>query len=113
MSKTNEAMKFDTEKVGVHLLPFDALEGIAKVLDFGAKKYAERNWELGMAWHRPFGALMRHMWEWWKGNDKDPETGLSHLLHAGCCILFLISYEMRGVGTDNRPKTIDERTVTN
>ena len=57
-----------------------------------------------MAWSRPFGALMRHMWAWWKGEKADPETGMSHLWHAACCIMFLISYEERQIGNDDRPE---------
>jgi hypothetical protein len=98
-----EGKKFDTDKLPYDLLPGDAIEEIVKVLQFGAVKYGERNWEKGMRWNRPFAALMRHMWAWWKGEEKDPETGLSHLAHAGCCILFLLSYTLRGVGEDNRP----------
>lgn len=95
--------KDDTEKLPFHLLPPELLEGVASVLDFGAKKYAPRNWEAGMDWSRVFAALQRHMWAWWGGEDKDPETGMSHLYHAGCCIAFLISYEKRGIGNDDRP----------
>lgn len=99
-----EGRKDDTGKEPWHLFPFDAADEIVKVLQFGANKYEERNWERGMDWNRPFGALIRHMWRWWHGEDKDEETGLSHLAHAGCCILFLLAYEKRGVGVDNRPK---------
>lgn len=62
-----------------------------------------RNWERGMAWSRPFAALQRHLTAWWEGERADPETGMSHLWHAGCCIVFLISFELRGIGTDDRP----------
>lgn len=95
--------KDDQGKLPYHLLPSDAVEEILRVLDFGAKKYAPRNWENGMAWSRPFSALMRHMWAWWRGEKADPETGISHLAHAGCCILFLLSYEIRKGGEDDRP----------
>jgi hypothetical protein len=97
-----EGRKDDSDKLPWDLLPGDAVEEIVKVLDFGAKKYAPHNWSKGMAWSRPFAALMRHMWAWWGGQDKDPETGLSHLSHAGCCVLFLLAYEKRKVGTDDR-----------
>jgi len=63
----------------------------------------ERNWERGMAWSRPFSALMRHVWAWWRGQETDPETGYSHLAHAGCCVLFLLAYQLRRVGSDDRP----------
>ena len=97
-------IKHDQDKLPYHLLPSDSVEAILEVLAFGASKYKPRNWELGMDWSRPFAALMRHMWSWWRGEELDPETGLSHLAHAGCCVLFLIAYERRGIGTDNRPK---------
>ena len=95
--------KDDQEKLPYHLLPPELMEGVATVLQFGARKYAPRNWELGMSWSRPFSALMRHMWAWWRGEKADPETGLSHLWHAGCCLAFLIAYEQRQTGTDDRP----------
>lgn len=98
-----EVVKYDTGKLPYHLVPPELLEGMCSVLDFGARKYTPRNWELGMDWSRPFSALMRHMWAWWRGESVDPETGMSHLWHAGCCIAFLIAYEQRGVGTDDRP----------
>lgn len=107
-----EGKKFDEAKLPWHLLPGDAVEEIVKVLDFGAKKYSERNWEQGMSWNRPFAALMRHMWAWWRREEADPETGLSHLAHAGCCILFLLAYEKRTIGKDNRP-TAKQQDVDN
>jgi hypothetical protein len=100
---TSEGRKDDSGKTPWHLMPPDALNQIAQVLEFGANKYGDRNWEKGMHWSRPFSALMRHMWAWWRGESRDPETGLSHLAHAGCCILFLLSYEGRAHGTDDRP----------
>lgn len=98
-----EGRKFDTDKLPWHLLPADAIEEIVKVLQFGATKYGDRNWEAGMSWHRPFAALMRHMWAWWRREEADPETGLSHLAHAGCCLLFLLAYDKRVIGKDDRP----------
>lgn len=100
----SSGVKFDQDKIKLHLLPPDVLEEIGKVLTFGAAKYSERNWENGMSWSRPYGALLRHMFAWWKGEDNDPETGLSHLAHAGCCLFFLLAYSKRNVGTDDRPK---------
>ena len=103
-------IKHDAEKNRLDLLPCDALEEIAKVLTFGATKYGDYNWALGMKWSRPYGALLRHMFAWFKGEENDQETNLSHLAHAGCCILFLLSYGLRKVGMDDRPK--NERSTT-
>lgn len=100
-----EGLKFDTDKPRYDLIPPEIEAAIAKVLTFGAAKYGERNWELGMKWGRPYAALRRHMAAWWSGEDNDPETGLSHLSHAACCLAFLVAYEERGAGTDDRPNT--------
>lgn len=114
-------VKFDTGKDRFELLPGDALWAIARVLTLGAKKYSDRNWEKGMHWSRPFGALMRHMWAWWQGQgptnhhflfgDLDDELKVSHLWCAGCCMVFLISFELRGIGDDDRPRPFGPRTV--
>jgi hypothetical protein len=100
----SEGRKDDGEKVRYDLLPPELLEATAVILTFGANKYADRNWELGMKWSRVFGALMRHLWAWWNPcvPDTDPETGKSHLWHAACCIAFLIAYEQRKIGEDDR-----------
>jgi len=99
-----EGVKFDEGKPPYHLLAPELLEATASVLSSGAEKYGERNWEGGMSWSRPFAALMRHMWAWWRGENTDDETGMSHLWHAACCIMFLIAYEERKIGEDNRPR---------
>lgn len=97
-------VKFDANKVRMDLLPPELLFAVSDILDFGAKKYAARNWEQGMDWGRVYGALQRHLWAWWGGENKDVETDKSHLWHAGCCIAFLIAYEERNLGKDDRPK---------
>lgn len=99
-------MKYDSGKLRYDLVPPEALEEITRVLGFGATKYADRNWENGINYGRVFGACMRHLWAWWRGEDNDSETGISHLAHAGCCIFFLLTYTKRDMGRfDDRVKT--------
>lgn len=102
-------VKFDQDKARYDLIPPEVEEALARVLTYGAAKYSERNWELGMKWGRPYAALRRHMAAWWAGQDLDPETGMSHLWHAACCIAFLVAFEARGTGTDDRPVQPEER----
>lgn len=98
----SEGVKHDQEKNRLELIPPELLFAVGEILTFGAKKYADRNWENGMKWGRVFGALMRHLWSWWKKDNIDAETGKSHLWHAACCIAFLITYEQRKIGEDDR-----------
>lgn len=102
------AKKFDTGKPNFDLLPPEALAEVQRVLEFGAAKYEPHNWRKGMAWRRLLGAVFRHLFAFAAGEDKDPESGLSHLAHASCCILFLLSYTVTGAGTDDRFKQTDE-----
>jgi hypothetical protein len=106
----NGGIKFDNEKAQLHLLSVDAMEEIGKVLTFGAKKYDAHNWRKGFIWSRILSSLLRHIFAWMRGEDKDPETGLSHLAHAGCCIMFLLEFEIRKIGTDDRYKYTQNKT---
>lgn len=96
--------KFDTDKVKLDLLPFDSLEEVAKVFTFGANKYGDRNWELGFNYGRIIASTLRHIFAFCRGEDLDPETGLRHLAHAACNVLFLLTFQLRGTGTDDRSK---------
>ncbi|MDB4439205.1 DUF5664 domain-containing protein [bacterium] len=97
-------VKSDDNKSRYDLLPPEMLEETAQVLAFGAQKYSDNNWVKGASWSRYFSAMMRHMWAWWRGEDNDPETGYSHLAHAACCLGFLMAYQRRGIGKDDRLK---------
>ncbi len=97
-----KAIKHDEEKVRLDLLSPIALNEIAKVLTFGAKKYSDHNWRNGFKWSRLLGATLRHIFAFIGGQDKDPETGLSHLAHAGSCIMFLLEHESTHKDLDDR-----------
>ena len=86
------------------LIPFEAIGDIADVLEYGAQKYDAYNWTNGSSWARLFAATCRHLFAWWRGEDRDPETGLSHLAHAGCNVLFLLEHQRHGWGDDDRFK---------
>lgn len=65
------------------------LMGISDVLGFGAKKYAAHNWANGIKISRNFAAACRHICKYMKGQVNDEESGLNHLFHAGCDIMFI------------------------
>lgn len=83
--------KFDEGKRRWDLLPYNAVEDIVAVLTFGAHKYEDNNWQHVTPFKsRYLAATMRHIVAWIKGEKIDPESGINHLAHAACCILFLI-----------------------
>ena len=89
-----EGVKHDAGKVRWSLIPAGVMDDYLKVLEFGAVKYSEHNWQfVPDAQLRYYDAAMRHMEHWWRGGDVDEESGLSHLAHAMCCITFLMWLE--------------------
>jgi hypothetical protein len=94
-------LRHDAGKTRMELLPFDALEAVARVLTKGAAKYAPRNWERGMSWLKCVGCLMRHLVARMAGQKFDKESGEPHLAHVATNALFLLTYELRGIGEDD------------
>jgi hypothetical protein len=89
-----QGMKFDGGKRDFTLLPWPAVEEIVKVLEFGAAKYSRDNWKrVEGAQYRYTKAAFRHLIAYNNGEINDPESGLPHLAHVGCCILFLLALE--------------------
>lgn len=92
---TTGGRKFDGNKPQYGLLPPKALKETVKVLTLGAIKYEPDNWKIvPEAQSRYFDALMRHLWDWKTGEQLDPETGINHLAHAMCNILFLLERDL-------------------
>lgn len=101
-------IKHDQDKPPMHLLDNEYLEGVAKVLGFGATKYAPHNWRAGLAYSRLISAAYRHLGAINSGQDKDDETGLSHAYHLGCCVMFLASMMNHRPDMDDRYKATNE-----
>ena len=86
------------------LIPVAPLWDLATVYGVGAKKYSERNWERGYRWSLSFAALQRHLFLFWRGEDNDRESGLSHLAHAAFHVFALLEYLHKNKGTDDRAR---------
>lgn len=84
-----EGLKDDGGKPRMELLEPEYLRGTADVLTYGASKYAPNNWRQGIDASRLYGALQRHLNAFWAGEEIDPESGLPHLYHASCELMFL------------------------
>jgi Domain of unknown function (DUF5664) len=106
--KKEPGTKFDAGKPPMELLSTEALVQISRVLEFGKKKYDAHNWRKGMSWSRLIGAALRHLAAFKDGEDLDPETGLSHLAHLGCCTMFLLEFIKTHPEMDDRYKVVDK-----
>lgn len=99
-------VKFDQGKPRMDLLDARAIEQLSLVLTFGAEKYAAHNWRKGLSKSRLLAAALRHLFAYLRGEDSDPESGLSHVAHAMCCCMFLLGLEHR-VDLDDRYREAD------
>ena len=85
------------------LLPLDCIEDVVKILSFGSKKYGDNSWQQVSEFEdRYYAALMRHLVEWRKGNKIDEESGLSHLSHAMCNLVFLCWNDKNKINGENK-----------
>lgn len=101
----------EEDKPRIDLVPTSLITAAATIMTFGASKHGENDWrEKPYAWGAIYSSLQRHLTAWFDGQDNDKETGKSHLWHAACCLSFLIEYEEKGLGDDNRWHKSLERT---
>ena len=89
--------KHDAGKVRWSLLPAGTISMVLQVLEYGAAKYDIDNW-MHVKDHRRryYDAAMRHI-NSWLDEPNDPESGLHHLAHAVCCLLFLMWFDKNEV----------------
>lgn len=92
MSNKLGGLHHDQGKPSLALLSRIALEDTARVMDFGAKKYDAHNWRKGISWTAIMNSALRHLYAFNDGEDMDEESGLSHLAHAMCDVMFLLEY---------------------
>ena len=86
--------KDDAGKLRWDLLPVGPVREVVRVLMHGADRYGEGNWRhVPEARRRYYAAALRHVTTWFDGDRDDPDTGLSHLAHAACCLLFLLALD--------------------
>ncbi len=81
----------DGEKKPYELLPAKAIDEVVQVLAFGRKKYCANGWrKYGKDnLQKLMGAALRHIFAWQRGELDDKETGIDHLAHAACNLLFI------------------------
>ena len=97
---TQVGRKDDQKKNRLDLIEPEFIEGVGKVLTFGADKYEPNNWQkVDDAENRYYAAAMRHLMAWRKGEKTDPESGISHLFHVACNIMFLQYFEREEIIT--------------
>ena len=91
-------------KPPLHHIPCGPLFQIGGALLSGACKYGAHNWRVvGVRSDVYYDAMLRHVMQWWEGEELDPESGMPHLAHAAACCIILLDAAAQHKLTDNRP----------
>ena len=83
-----------------------ALMELGRIAGMGANKYSAFNYLKGFDWSLAYNAMMRHANLFWAGEDRDVESSLPHIAHAAWMAMALLSFYLRGLGTDDRPPAL-------
>ena len=89
----NQTAKGDAGKVRLSLVPTGIIRAVARVREFGVKKYHDpENWRR-VERERYIDAMYRHWLAYLEGEKVDPESGLPPLWHCACNLAFLIELD--------------------
>ena len=90
-------------------LPLEVLAAGAAALEYGAQKYADRNWEKGLPWQQMIDSLKRHIDDFERGRDYDngsDGSGMHHVCMIMAGAFMLSSSVIRGIGKDDRMPSV-------
>lgn len=101
----NPKTRMGALKVPLHLVPPSVMHALALTFEDGANKYGAFNWRSEQVSASVYyGALMRHMFAWFDGEDFAEDSGRLHLHHAMACLAILIDADSIMMLNDDRPE---------
>lgn len=81
-AESTGALREKRDAIPYDLVPYQEMtDAYARVAEFGAKKYAAWNWSLGLKRVQICSSLLRHVFAYIRGEDRDKESGLLHTDH--------------------------------
>lgn len=90
VKKEERAVRHNEGKPRWALLPYEQLEEVVRVLEYGSKEYGDFNWQKPMNVTEIWESAHRHMVELHKGNLLDKGTGRAHAAHIITNMLFYL-----------------------
>lgn len=102
---SNPKRAFGVRKPSAQFIPPVAIIEESVVMALGAAKYGAFNWQDDPVDATTYySAAIRHLLQWFSGEDADAESGASHLAHVRACMAILIDAQASGSLIDDRPK---------
>lgn len=97
------------DAVGVKKVPFSTIPApvigeVGLALLEGARKYGRHNWRtLGVRASVYYDGTLRHLTDWYEGEDVDADSGLSHVTKAIASLVVLRDAMINEKWNDDRP----------
>lgn len=101
---TNPKDLVGNSKVSISMLPpIGTVMGAMAMMD-GAEKYGPYNWRAkDVIAHIYVDAAMRHLMDWWEGQEAASDSSVHHLGHAIACCAILLDAQANENLIDDRP----------
>lgn len=101
---TNPKDAIGTRKAPLSALPIRVLWRVGLAMLEGAAKYGRHNYRAaGVRASVYFDAGMRHLLQWWEGEDDDADSGLNHIDKLIADLMVLRDSMLQGNWVDDRP----------
>jgi len=110
---TNPKDAVGIKKVPFSTIPAPVIAELGLALMEGARKYGRHNYRsIGVRSSVYYDACLRHLLQWWEGQDIDEESGLSHLTKAMACLTVLRDAMLYDKLNDDRPPSYPDGWIS-
>lgn len=89
VSSITGSLRYNKGKPELSQLPPEFLIELAALMTECSKKYKKWNYALGQPYTMAYDSMMRHILAFMSGDDKDRESGFSHLTHIAANALIM------------------------
>lgn len=101
---TNPKDLLGIKKVQLNLVPPSSIIYQALAMEDGAKKYGPYNWRQNKVIASIYvAAAMRHLQQWYDGEELAADSKKPHLAHALACLGIIVDAKETGNLVDDRP----------
>ena len=101
---TNPKDALGIKKAPLHSVPCGPLYEVGLAMMEGGRKYGTHNYRaVGVRASVYYDAIMRHVMNWWEGQDIDPDSGLHPLIKAAASIVVMRDGMLMDNYVDDRP----------